>query len=286
MSEFSFAVFGDIQMHNEVTARVVERVCAERPDLCIVLGDLVNDADGEDSWEECRRTLAPLMQTCEVVAIPGNHDYDGTGSAEDFCRLFREPGGETFLSLVRAGCRFILLDTQLDFDPSLRGTEGNFAADSPQARWLRAELQQAAACREPSFVFAHHPIFVPAELYDSVSPTIRVDDRSEELSPGNLLPLLIEGDAQIFFAGHLHMYERNLYDGVHFITTGATGFPFPELRGGGNRFSQVRLKRNHFCQVDVRSDGLSCRVIDEYGEPMDGWDEVFRREGSTARRRP
>ena len=274
--DLSFAVFGDIQMHNEITRRVIEQVLTARPDLCIVLGDLVNNGSNLEFWEQCRNTLRPLAEACEVVVIPGNHDYDKSGRAEDFCRFFRKPGSETFLSLQRGGCRFILLDTQCGFDDSHHGYKGDFSADSPQSVWLRKELKDAKAHDEPALVFAHHPIFMPTQIYESTSPTIRVDDRSGDRSLGNLLPLLLEGNAQIFFAGHLHLYERSLYNGVHFITTGATGSPFLDLGEGGNRFSKLRLERNHFCLMRVGKDELECEAIDEWSETIDKWVEPFR----------
>ena len=276
MNDFSFAVFGDIQNHNDVTARVVELVRAAGPDLCVVLGDLVNDGSNLQLWEECRSLLKPLAEVCELAAIPGNHDYDGRGRAEHFRRFFRKPGSETFMSLRRGGCRFILLDTQMDCDCSHRDDDGAFLADSSQASWLKKELDQAKTLSEPSLVFAHHPIFMPVQMYDSTSPTIRVDERSGDLSLGNLLPILLHGNAQMFFAGHLHLYERSLYRDMHFVTTGATGYPFPNLGDGGNRFSELRLEKNHFCRVDVRADELDCHVIDERGEVMDKWREPFR----------
>ena len=282
MNDFSFAVFGDMQMHNEITSRVVELVRDARPDLCIVLGDLVNDGSNMEFWQKCRNTLRPLEEVCEVAAIPGNHDYAKSGGAELFRRFFRKPGEETFVSFRHARCRFLLLDTVLDADLSNPYGEGGFPTDRPQMAWLKKELRQAKALSEPSFVFAHHPIFMPIQIYECTSPAIRVDDSDGNLSLGNILPVLLHGETQMFFAGHLHIYERSMYEGTHFITTGATGFELPGLGDGGNRFSELRLERNHFCRVDVRKDGINCVVIDEYGELMDKWNESFRCTAGTS----
>ncbi len=68
------------------------------------------------------------------------------------------------------------------------------------------------------------------EIYRCTSPTIRVDDCGDELEPGNLLPVLLCGGAQMYFAGHIHLYEKSKYQAMHFITSGATSYDLPDFK--------------------------------------------------------
>ena len=283
MAPFSFVVFGDIQNHNSVAKHMIELAASQRPDLCVVVGDLVNDGTDLALWEECTSLLEPLGTVCEVVAIPGNHDYEAPGVAATFCRFLRAPGEPTYLSLGRGGCRFLLLDTVLHSGEPWEG--GSMPSDSTQLGWLRSELQAAREHAEPCFVFGHHPVFMPAQIYRCTSPTIRVDEAGDTIAVGNLLPVLLEGRAHTFFAGHLHLYERSRYRGMNFVTSGASGFEFPNLGEGGNTFSISRHDRHHLCRAELSGDTVRFRAIDESSEVIDEWEEPCQpaRDGDSCR---
>ena len=275
MDSFSVVIFGDMQRHNEIARRIIRLAVDMRPDLCIILGDLVGAGRDLDQWETCSNLLRPLQRSCEVVALPGNHDYESAGVARNFCARFRRPDAPTYMSLRRGGCRFILLDTMRYDQDTLEC--GCFPPDSPQAVWLKDELQQAKQETEPAFVCGHHPVFMSTEIYFSTSPTIRVDERGNELAPGNLLPLLLRGGAQMYFAGHLHLYEKSKYQDMRFITSGATSYPFPNLQEGGNRFGELRLEKNHLCRLHLGGGIVKFQAVDEWAEVVDAWEEPLCR---------
>ena len=267
MSSFSTVIFGDMQEQNAITRRIVGLAADLKPDLTIILGDLVSQGRDPQQWASCMALLEPLRQVSEIVALPGNHDYEGPGTAPNFRTHFRQPGELTYLSHRRGGCRFILLDTMLTDYDTLEC--GSFPADSPQAVWLRDELRQAKALGEPAIVCGHHPIFLSSELTFCTSTELRVDNDGPEPALGNLLPLLLEGDARAYFAGHVHLYEKSVYQGKPFITTGATSYPPPDIKAGGNPFGELRLARNHLCRLIVEGDIISVEAVDEWGEVMD-----------------
>ena len=274
MDSFSVILFGDTQEHNDIARRIIALAVDLQPDLCIILGDLVGTGRDLDQWEECSKLLEPLQRSCEVVALPGNHDYESAGIAHNFSARFRLPGVSTYMSLRRGGCRFILLDTMLYDRNTLEC--GYFPPDSPQAVWLKEELEQAKVLAEPAFVCGHHPVFMSTEIYRCTSPTIRADDCSDELEPGNLLPVLLDGGAQMYFAGHLHLYEKSKYQAMHFITSGATSYDPPKLQDGGNRFGELRLEKNHLCRLDLGRDRIRFQAVDEWSEVIDEWEEPLR----------
>lgn len=274
MSSFSVVIFGDLQERNDIARRMIALAADMQPDFCIILGDLVSTASDLGQWEECASILQPLEQSCEVAVLPGNHDYESAGVADNFRARFRQPQAPTYMALRRGGCRFILLDTML-YD-SDKVECGNFPADSPQAVWLESELQEAKELGEAVFVCGHHPIFMSSELYFCTSTTIRVDESGSELTLGTLLPMLLQGGAQMYFAGHVHLYEKSKYQDMHCITSGATSYDPPNLQEGGNSFSELRIEKYHLCRLDIGDGLVKFQAVDESGAVIDEWQEPLR----------
>lgn len=267
-------IFGDMQEQNDIARRIIALAASMQPDLCIILGDLVSTGSNAEQWEECVHMLEPLQQCCEVAVLPGNHDYESAGVADNFCARFRRAQDTTYMALRRGGCRFILLDTMLyDRDPV---EKGRFPPDLPQAAWLEGELQQAKELGEPVFVCGHHPIFMSSELYFCTSTTIRVDESGGELALGTLLPILLRGGAQMYFAGHIHLYEKSKYQDMHCIISGASSYDHPNLQEGGNSFAELRLEVNHLCHLELGDDSVKGQAVDEWGNVIDEWEEVLR----------
>ena len=271
METFTFVVFGDIQEHNRATERIIDLAVSMKPDFCVILGDLVNDGNDLTLWRECIGLLEPLSAISEIAALPGNHDYEQIGVAENFSRFFRNPGELTYLSMIRSDCRFLLVDSILESTDSLE--QGKLDQNSPQSSWLQNELTQAKIRSQGTFVFAHHPIFMPTDIYFSTSPTIRVDELTNPMSSGNLLPVLTHCGIAAFFAGHLHLYERSTFEEINFITSGATGYEFPNLEDGENRYSELRLEKNHLCRIQLVEHRVRFQAVDAWYNVMDEWDK-------------
>ena len=277
MNSLSVVLFGDMQEQNDIARRVIQVAAAIQPDLCIVLGDLVGSGADPAQWARCDELLAPLDSRCELVAIPGNHDYERAGVAENFARRFRA-GAPPYVAMSRSGCRFILLDTMLNDSTMERGL---FLVNSPQSTWLETELADARQRGEPAFVCGHHPIFMSPELYFSTSPTIRVDDEGGAIEPSPLLSTLLRGRAQMYFSGHIHLYDRSRFEGLPCITSGASSYDFPAVEDPANRFSELCVNRYHLCHLEIGENVVKFKAIDQNAEPFDEWEEGLRRgEGS------
>jgi len=116
-----------------------------KPDLTVVLGDVVNDggaADADAQYQLLRGTLDRLRMPW--LALPGNHD----GPAERFFRHFPAPSP----TLDVGGVRFISF-----MDPEEPGYN---------ARRLAPELARMEACRGdgwkgPVVMLQHVPVFPP-----------------------------------------------------------------------------------------------------------------------------
>lgn len=266
---FSFVVFGDPQMHNDIARGIIERAAREEAAFCLILGDLVNDANDPSQWTRFREITEPLRTRFPVYTVPGNHDYQVGGQTEHY-RAYGH-SGETSYRFAHGGCRFVMLDTFLDGDLSetRKADEGTFLQGSDQYRWLEETLQAARRDGEAIFVGLHHPIFMATSLYFSTSPTIRADETVEPHTLGNLLPLLAQYDAQMVFGGHIHVYEHCVYRAIDFVTTGAAGFELfrPEETINGYR---VRAEaRYHYCRVAVSASQVVLEAVDIEGMVFD-----------------
>ena len=80
----------------------------------------------------------------------------------------------------------------------------------------------------------------------------------------------------MYFAGHIHLYEKSKDQDMRFIISGATSYDPPRLQEGGNRFGELRLERNHLCRLDLGGGACRFQAVDEWGEVMDEWEEPLR----------
>lgn len=118
------------------------------PDVVLATGDLV-DAGRDEEYQRLRGLLAPLPMP--VYFIPGNHDDRDALKTAFTEHAYLGPVGEPARYCVEQHpVRLIALDT------TVRGETGG-ALDVAQISWL--EIQLAAAPRQPTLIFMHHPPF-------------------------------------------------------------------------------------------------------------------------------
>jgi predicted phosphodiesterase len=228
---FRFVVYGDTRTNTEVHRQVAAGVAASGPDIVFHTGDLVGAGRNYGIWDtEFFEPAGALMLSTPVVPVLGNHEYGGAGPLW-FFYFFDRPLNEGWFAVSYGNVRFLGVDTNVDYSPG-----------SPQYEWLVQELQ-SAAYRDATWHIAlfHHPPFT--------STTGHPDDATVQR---HLVPLFEQYGVDAVFSGHNHIYERYLYNGVHYIVTGGGGAPLyaltpdtvPPLR-------QFGRSAYHYCVVDV-----------------------------------
>lgn len=130
---FRIAVVSDLHygrfVREAFTRRIIDLVHAQRPDLVLLPGDMVNHMAGHAS--PCARLLAALRAPCGVLASLGNHDhYAGRRTIRG---AFEEAGIPVLVNahrvVARGGARFTLaaIDDwrvgEPDFAAALRGAD-------------------------------------------------------------------------------------------------------------------------------------------------------------------
>src|SRR5262249_1222912 len=216
----------------------VERVLeAERPDLVVLTGDIVEGSEAADSAEAYRQAVAPLeSRGIPWASVFGNHDDEGRLSRRELldairaCRFSLTERGPSRLTgigtyVVRVdrargrapGAVLYFLDSPA-YDRLGVGTYAWIGHDQiawyrEQSRRLRREYRGPAKTL-PALAFFHIPLPEYAEAWD------RVECRGQRNEPvccpalnsGFFTALVEEGDVMGTFVRHDHLndFERDL----------------------------------------------------------------------------
>ncbi len=225
-----FAVIGDYGDAGRPAADVAEMVNQWQPDFIVTLGDnnYPNGAAGtidENIGRYFSRHIHPYKGQYGTGAAAnrfypalGNHDWRTAGAAP-YLDYFTLPGNERYYDIVQGNLHLFILDSNRE-EPDGR------AADSVQAQWLSARM--AASGARWKIVVLHHPPYSSGRKHGS-QPVVQWDFAA------------LGADAVL--AGHEHLYERLLIDGLPYIVNGLGGrqkiYPFAApLPGSAVRYNQ------------------------------------------------
>jgi len=165
--------------------------------------------------------------------VPGNHEYETPGAAGYFAYFGAAAGepGEGWYSYELGGWHVVALNS------SCEQLEGGCGADSPQVRWLRADL--AAHPAHCTLAYWHHPRFGSAA--------------SERMRPA--WRALYDAGAELVLSGDVHAYERlapldplgqpDAERGIRQFVVGTGGAPLGEFAAGAQADVEVRHSGAH-----------------------------------------
>ena len=193
---------------DEATARLLDRL----PGTIALLGDSVYERGTADEYRRC---FSWARHKARILPAVGNHEYLTPG-ARGYFGYFRVP---QWYSYDLGAWHVVVLNSNC-------GPAGGCGADSPQARWLRADLAaHPAAC---TIAYAHHPRF---------SSGLHGSDRTLTALWG----IMAAGGVDVYLGGHDHHYERFAPgDGIRQFVVGTGGRSlYPVLRRpAGSRTAQ------------------------------------------------
>lgn len=206
-------------------AEAAEILAAERVEVLVALGDLIDSADtlaGEQLYlQTIHRELTKIGR--EQHYVLGNHCVDRLEKKEFLGVVGQE---RSCYSFDRAGTHFVILDACFREDGTAYGrrnsnwTDANIPAD--QLEWLEADL---AAGRGPAIVFAHQ------RLDDAHSHSVRNAPRVRQ-------SLERSGRVVAVFQGHSHHNAIQEIAGIRYCTLAAM------VEGNGpesNAYAVLRL---------------------------------------------
>jgi len=205
-----FAVIGDFGLDGVPEADVAALVHSWHPDIILTVGD-DNYPSGAASTIDVNigkyyhdyifpysGTYGPGADVNRFFPALGNHDWITT-NAQPYLDYFVLPGNERYYDFVWGPVHFFALDSD-EHEPD------GVNVGSVQAAWLQHGL--AASTAPWNIVYMHHPPFSSGSTHGSTD--------------WMQWPFAAWG-ADALLAGHDHLYERLLVDGIPYFTNGAGG---------------------------------------------------------------
>lgn len=227
---YSFIVFGDnhagLIFNDAATLKEIWHMNREDRfkkvpiDFVLSTGDVTLDGSRNDfiAYKKLQKQIK-----YPVIATIGNHD-DRT--------LFEKYSGEKEFAFVNRNSYFIILDNE----------EGELS--QTQFKWLEEHLK-IGQNYDHIFISMHKPPYDPyqQEWYN------------EDNSPWayRFRKLVGEYNVSMVFAGHKHLFDHEVFDGVDYITTGGGGMliEVPEYDGGYHHYVRVHVN-NEYVTYEVR----------------------------------
>ncbi len=198
--EFQFVIVSDRTGGHRpgVFAKAMRKVNLLQPEFVISIGDLIegytNDKERiKSEWEEFDNIVKQLEMPFFYVA--GNHDISGPEMLE----IWRERRGQPYYHFVYKDVLFLCLDSE--------GGAKEFKKnhlDKDQQEYFREVLEKYHKVRW-TLVFVHRPMW-------------------EKNRPSWLeIEKLLGERKYTVFAGHIHLYAKNVRQGRSYIRLGTTG---------------------------------------------------------------
>ena len=268
--------------NDELAERLIKQASLEHPAFVVNCGDSIH-GEVEDSAKEARNVkrlwakyhlaIRPLTDFCPVITIMGNHDQTGSAATtENFCRETGREGQKTYFSKTIGDIHVVALNT------SQNRNLGGFLEGTPQARWLRRDLKRTrnAKC---TIVCGHYPIFVQTHCYDDSDPSLHYDELARE--EGVLLPMLLDGNVDVYLCGHQHIYQRLRYGRLTQIMAGGLNSPYERwVKKQRCRFSQVYDPRQSYIRFTVTDKSIRGEAIALGGDIIDTWTKRLNKNQS------
>lgn len=250
--------------------RQLKRLAGEA-DAFIHLGDIVYPwLHPAQTDTRCLSVYRETLRSVPSFMTWGNHDL--IFGSSHFQAAFRMPTNNV------PALEHLQDKTQPDFYYSFDVGDAHFAVvywpwnylyvmkpDSPQARWLEADL--AASAKRWKFICLHHPV--------NTSSSHRFDDYDLDRVPDRLqveaalLPIAARQGVRMIFSGHDHAYER--FQPTQRVTTVVSG------GGGTSLYGVVEMDTNsasfyprwHLSRLDIQGDTLRLTAVGADGKPLD-----------------
>jgi len=218
-------------------AAAVAAVNAISPDLVVIGGDMVDDPNSEDQYDEFRRITSTIDSDIPIRFVPGNHDIapDTIVPTPDSLATYREAYGDDYYGFDHGPLHFVALNTVVIDHPEL--VPGEWEA---QHAFLEQELIDAGRRERPAVLLGHHPLFLrdagePDDYWNLPLERRRV-----------ILDLVRRHRVPMAIAGHWHRNSLAFDGAFEMVTTGAVGYP-------------LGVDPSGFRIVEVDGDGITHR---------------------------
>lgn len=243
---FRFAAYGDSRTFASSHAAVVRAIVSSAPRLVLHTGDITRDGTVASYWQtEYFAPAKPLIATTPLYPSLGNHEKGTT----NYYTYFSTPVGggtknEEWYSFNYGSVHFISIDTC-----------ASYSAGSTQYNWLVNDLKSTTA--EWKVVLTHYPAYSSGT--HGGNPTVQKV----------LVPLFEQYHVDIVFAGHDHIYERSLKNGIYYFVTGGGGAELYSVGKTSNPYRQFSKSAYHHITVDINGNTATIKARGNDGVAFD-----------------
>jgi 3',5'-cyclic AMP phosphodiesterase CpdA len=212
-----FAIVSDTHVGAPGSAYPVFISNIEREGISMIVhtGDAIDSPGSLSQWAQFFDITGSGKR---LFLAPGNHDIRGPKSLEVYLRFFGAP----YFSASDGDTLLLFLNTELPVEESRIAGE--------QLAWLRSETARPFRYK---FVFLHEPLF-------PVIPLHGLDRHEQERDSLHLL--FVRSGVSLVVAGHDHVYDRRLKDGIVYVIAGRTGGQ-AILKSGNGDMSYLTVRR-------------------------------------------
>lgn len=249
---FSFIVIGDSRPADATSPqptgflKLIDQIKNEKVDFVLHAGDAVAGQTKKltlymKQYEEFLRIMSRLPFPFHLA--PGNHDLMGKTGEKAFKNTLKQ---ELYYSFNHKNSHFIILNTEL------RRQEGKITRK--QLEWLKEDLSETRN-NQHIFIVMHRP------LYSVLNPEGKKNKHAAFTNKRNeyeIRSLMVQYQVNAVFAGHEHLFNKQIHDGVTYIITGPAGAsPYTDEAHGGFY---------HYVKVNVKGNSVYIKVIKLGGE--------------------
>ena len=238
------AVYGDSRTGHTMHQKIVNDIMTYSPDIVLHVGDLVNDGSSAADWTIFDNITSAMRASAAFYPALGNHEKNSSL----YFSHFELPNNERWYSVDYNIIHFIALDSAFS----------SLAVGSEQYQWLAADLQNVDKSSKFIIVYFHHPIFTTS-------------GNDNESLKASLTPLFENNSVDVVFTGHMHIYERSLYNNIIYYVTGGGGAPLSD-QTRTSPYSKKFVKDNNY--IIIKIFGSDTLLISSYDDDNNLIDEV------------
>ncbi|XP_002528725.3 probable purple acid phosphatase 20 [Ricinus communis] len=225
-----FVVTGDLGQTGW-TKTTLEHISKSEYDMLLLPGDLSYADLIQPLWDSFGRLVEPVASQRPWMVTQGNHEVEKfpvlhttpfTAYNARWHMPFEESGSYSnlYYSFNVAGVHVIMLGSYTDFD-----------SNSPQYKWLQADLGKIDRSKTPwVVVLIHAPWYNSNTAHQGESESVDMKKSMEGL--------LYQARVDVVFAGHVHAYER--FTRVYQDKADNCGPVYITIGDGGNREGLAR----------------------------------------------
>lgn len=245
------------QTNPRIRQWLVGQIAREHPAAVIMNGDVPLGGDTVNDYTVFHSETQPWRELkLRVYPTLGNHEFRGDARVdlENWWNAFPEMRNRRWYS-VALGSRIYVL--ALDSDASL-------LPGSDQARWIDQQIADLPPAVDFLIITLHHPPVADVQQHIEVDHNPRPNEIALK---DDLSKIAARTHARILVsAGHIHNYERAVFDDVTYLVSGGGGAPpyFVE-RTPQDLYQSVLFPNYHYVKLTLQKDRLHAemyRVID------------------------